>query len=467
MSFLVCQRERKKMSCYKCHKPNSNFKESASLKYFCSIRCQHNYYSIGGAVEGKQLPPLPAPKENLLFGRIFQDLDHPVPVYNHVKMREIFARFAKTPDHFEKLKQFDEFIAWAIQWQRTRLQKQFEQMQKDNDMLAVRESHFNDLHKYILTPQLSPELFEKLIPDVQKMQEITSSRKFCYAKRRVTSDDLNIFLKNFIPKVLMIDEYILYCTDFFYLVDFPDEIEQYNLLRIPLFNRINELRDTIVLSYKIPLNLDVFSPKEDEYHRRIPKGTYFYRGFKTYRGPLDATRNYAFFAFDIWVPFGYVIPSNGKGEDEKRAGVGNTMLLKTYCEALGGIACFQVKDDLKVLDLSHVRTVQHVLSILIDAKAPENVLKAFQENWELSADKSTFNRKSVDETDRIVVNWLCQQGFNGYIAGRLGIFHGEAMICEPKTNLDYLGFYEAKKDFFFPYCDAPYNQAEHLYWELY
>lgn len=455
------------MSCYKCHKQNAHYKEITSAKFFCSNNCQTSYYHIGGVVDGKQLPPLPAPKEHLLFKRVFQDLEHPICVYNHVKMRDIFARFAKTPDHFEKLRQFDEFIVWAIQWQRTRLQNQFEQMQKDNEMLSLDEWYLPRLHKYMVMPQLSPNLFEELIPDVQKMQELSKLKTFCYAKRRITSNELHEFLTRFISKVILIDEYILYCMDFFFLVDFPDEIEQFNLLKTPLFNRINELRDIIVSSYKVPLNLDVFSPVADEYHRRIPKGTYFYRGFKTYRGPLDATRNYAFFAFDIWVPFGYVVPTQRQGEDEERAGISNTMLLKTYCEILGGVACFQVKEDLKVLDFSHVRTVRHVLSILLDAKAPENVLKAFQENWELSADKNTFNRKSFDETDRIVVNWLCQQGYNGYIAGGLGIFHGEAMICEPKTNLDYLGFYEAKKDFLFPYCDAPYNKIDDLYWEYY
>jgi hypothetical protein len=113
------------MSCYKCHKPNASFKEITSTKFFCSNNCQTSYYYIGGVVDGKQLPPLPAPKEHLLFRRVFQDLEHPICVYNHVKMRDIFARFAKTPDHFEKLRQFDEFIVWAIQWQRTRLQNQF------------------------------------------------------------------------------------------------------------------------------------------------------------------------------------------------------------------------------------------------------------------------------------------------------------------------------------------------------
>ena len=452
------------MSCYKCHKPNSNFKESASLKYFCSIRCQHNYYSIGGAVEGKQLPPLPAPKEHLLFGRIFQDLDHPVPVYNHSVIRKIFARFAKTPDHTEKLRQFDEFIVWGIQWQRKRLSGHFENLKKSDEMISIRKEDLDILANYMRVPNLSPGLFEALSSDVEKMKEIALSRTYCYKKYRITSDELHKFLIEFVSKVILIDEYILYCSDFFNLIDFPEDYEQ---LKQPLFNRINELRNIIVLSYKKPLDLDIFSPKEDEYHRRVPKGTYFYRGFKTYRGPLDANRNYAFFAFDIWVPFSYVIPSVRKGEDERRAGLGNTMELKTYCETLGGVACFQVKEDLKVLDFSHVRTVRHVLSVLQDKNAPKDVLEAFQQNWELSADKSTFNRKSVDETDRIVVNWLCQQGYNGYISGGLGIFHGEAMICEPKTNLDYLGFYEAKKDFFFPYCDAPYNQAEHLYWEFY
>lgn len=456
------------MSCYKCHNSNSNFKESTSLKYFCSRNCQHNYYSIGGVVDGKELPPLPAPKEHLLFSHVFQDLDHSVPVYNHVVMRKIFAKFAKTPDHLEKLRQFDEFIVWAIQWQRKRFTDHFEKLRKSNEMISIHENNLTDLAKYMLVPHLSPGLFDALTPDVREMEKISLSKTYCYKKHRITSDDLHSFLMKFISKVILVDEYILYCLDFFFLIDFPSkELEDYNMLQRPLFDRINELRNIIVFSYKIPLNLDVFSPKEDEYHRRIPKGTYFYRGFKTYRGPLDATRNYAFFAFDIWVPFSYVIPSAKKGEDERRAGVGNTVQLKTYCEALGGIACFQVKEDLKVLDFSHVLTVRHVLSVLQDLRAPKDVLDAFQSNWELSSDKNQFKRISVESTDRIVVNWLCQQGYNGYIAGGLGVFHGEAMICEPKTNLDYLGFYEAKKDFFFPYCDAPYNQVEHLYWEYY
>jgi hypothetical protein len=455
-------------SCYKCHKSNSSFREDTSLKYFCSSQCQKEYYSIGGAIEGKKLPPLPAPKEHLLFSRIFQDLDHPVPVYGHILIRDIFARFATTPIHFEKLRQFDEFVVWGVQWIRKVLLDHFEKLKSSNDMISIREDNLPIIHHYMRPPHLSPELFTKLKPDVERMKQIAASKTRCYAKYRVSSEEMHDFLMEFIPKAIAINEYILYALDFFFMLDFPvRDTQDMEMLTTPLFNRITELRNIIVLSYKKPIDLDVFSPKDDEYHRRIPKGTYFYRGFKTYRGPLDANRNYAFFAFDIWVPFSYVVPSYKKGEDEERAGVGNTMQLKSYCETLGGIACFQVREDLKVLDLSHVRTVVHVLSILENNQAPPNVLKAFKTNWELSVDRTKFDRKSVDVTDRIVVTWLCQQGFNGYIAGGLGLFHGEAMICNPRENLDYLGFYEAKKEFLFPYCEAPYNETDDLFWEYF
>jgi hypothetical protein len=268
---------------------------------------------------------------------------------------------------------------------------------------------------------------------------------------------------------LPIDEYLLNWRSFSNVIgmyEYP-KYNDYMEVVTPLGATMSSVFDSVTRKHRqesrIKFNIDEYAPRvittlSHRGIRRMPKGTLVYRGFKTYRKPLDQTLDYAFFAMDIIPTLGYLAPEL-KPDPNSPSTLVSTATMDAYCPAIGGIAVFELKQDIDVLDFGDVKTIQYMHYLLVQLKAPDEVVAAAHHGWKLSSDVSPgFIRHSVDPKDRLVAQWLCRNEFGGYIAAAVKGLHDEMMLCNVHTLLDYLGFYEPAKDMNFPICNAPYTE---------
>lgn len=194
---------------------------------------------------------------------------------------------------------------------------------------------------------------------------------------------------------------------------------------------------------------------------------------KPIRGPLDKAVDYAFFAMDILSTLSYLPPEinpspldleldpcNVKPDFDNSAKKRLlTEMMDVYCASLGGNAVFSLNADLKVLDFGLIDTIRYLHYLLDRMGASDQIKHAATVSWKLSWESPHgFTRQSVDVNDRLVVDWMCRKGIDGYIAAGVKDMHNELMLCKVHTSLDYLGFYEPSKDLNFPICSVPYTK---------
>ena len=108
-----------------------------------------------------------------------------------------------------------------------------------------------------------------------------------------------------------------------------------------------------------------------------------------------------------------------------------------------------------------VQNVKYLRAKLLEMGAPQKVLDAFEEGWIISEldGVEKLSRSSEYTRDYLVVNWLCENGFNGYLATHVSRFHDEIMICDPSKNLKYM-LKHTTNDLNIPICEKPYNELE-------
>jgi hypothetical protein len=194
---------------------------------------------------------------------------------------------------------------------------------------------------------------------------------------------------------------------------------------------------------------------------RLQKGGTFKRGEPDGRNNVyddfnDAHKKSAYFTTSIMTTLSYLT-----NKEEIYNGS------KDYCENLGEIHVFKVRHDLRLLNLSNVHNVKYLRVKLAEMGAPQEVIEAFENGWVISKKDRVENLRRVSyfHTDYLVVNWLCENGFNGYLATHISKFHDEIVICKPSKNLKYM-LKHTVKDFNVPMCQEPYNDIDILITDL-
>jgi len=186
--------------------------------------------------------------------------------------------------------------------------------------------------------------------------------------------------------------------------------------------------------------------KGKPYIRRLRAGTMIYRGSPHSSVKRNSVPTFLYFTHNPFVALLYAIP-------------------KTMQDDLGLVSVYQVQTDLRILDFSNYHTVDFIISLLISLNAPNNVIKAIVSGWfnegqrwmnsyegkkldNRNATKSHSEIKRHSDTgyDFVVSEWLCSNGFNGYIGLDVKkqngqVFHDEFMICNPsnENKVKYLG----------------------------
>jgi len=184
------------------------------------------------------------------------------------------------------------------------------------------------------------------------------------------------------------------------------------------------------------------------YIKELRAGTILYRGSRSLK-KRDTVPQYLFFTHNPFVALLYTIP-------------------KDLDDDLGVISAYKVQTNLRVLDFSNYHTIDYIISLMISLNAPNKVIKSIVYGWfnegqidnwndtpinmrNATKPHSKITRFSETGYDFPVSEWLCSNGFNGYIG--LGVkkrngevFHDEFMICDPsnENKVKYLGVLDKK-----------------------
>lgn len=153
--------------------------------------------------------------------------------------------------------------------------------------------------------------------------------------------------------------------------------------------------------------------------RQVVKGTRFYRGNpiqlkngKMETRPAQPRRGTAWFGMDSFTTLPYITTY-----------LQATTLKDTYAY-MGQISVFETKKTFKLIDMSDVATLDKVRKSIRDPY----LLNDLEEAWSVKG-KDKVERSSNLRADIRIVEWLCEHGFDGYIAPEMGNFHAELFLC--------------------------------------
>ena len=130
----------------------------------------------------------------------------------------------------------------------------------------------------------------------------------------------------------------------------------------------------------------------------------------------------------------------------------------------GYLNVYQLKNkNLKLLDISDVRTINTLLrNTFADKEKYEMIRKIFIASYITASYKfngPNFNKKhyftqfetktqpwqlkvplrnSAKSSDFVFANYLCEIGFDGYVAEKIQGFHSEVMLCSPEKDVQLL-----------------------------
>lgn len=107
-------------------------------------------------------------------------------------------------------------------------------------------------------------------------------------------------------------------------------------------------------------------------------------------------------------------------------------------ETYGIVSSFTTKRPLKLLALDQPDTFNNLY-----LNAPAKVQNAFDASFPSMGEK----RNSDVTSDRVIADYICDIGYDGYATGpmpieetKTGLFHAEMTICEPSTVIDFQSY---------------------------
>lgn len=370
-------------------------------------------------------------KDLLLFKQVYYDND--LHMYGTSHIRKLLVSL----DRPEDIKKLDDLCKVSLERRRGEIH---ELLQKSKITSNFDIKLFS---KIALNIWISPETFNVLLPFVKKIQRQLNK-----------GIDRDVLIRQFAEEILKYEDYIINWGYFQLLFKyFKRSIWQQDEIIIEFIqNIVKDIRKSLILR----IDYDLFASKVPgaEYKRIVKEGTLFYRGYRTYKGAIDLTRNHVWLTFDVVSSMNYLVPP--VKEDSRRITTQTILFADShdYCAGAGGVAVFRVKKDIEVLDFASVEAIKYFSNILKES-AEEDVLKAFEHGWGIKDEN--IDRYSVDRYDFIVVDWLCKKNYGGYIAVGVKGLHDEILICNPSETLDYIGDYDPRKDMNFHVCQKPYT----------
>lgn len=164
----------------------------------------------------------------------------------------------------------------------------------------------------------------------------------------------------------------------------------------------------------------------------VPKGTYVYRAMSSkFFANVEERSVAVWFAFEKMNTSHYILPTDTSGKHT----------LEALCNELGGINVYSASIDIRLLNLSNFEMVTQLRQSM---KNNATVLDAFDRTVIINSDASTIKRDSYTELDRIWVDWMCANtAYKGFAAPQIGSLPMEIMVCDPWSQFQYVGRYDA------------------------
>jgi hypothetical protein len=131
---------------------------------------------------------------------------------------------------------------------------------------------------------------------------------------------------------------------------------------------------------------------------------------------------------------------------------GEYITLKSWSENIRKLFIYNVKEDIKVVNLTNKEMVLKISNQIED----EDLKEIFNEAFRIEEEK--VKRKSLKNNDLLIANWLKDKGYNGYIYGSED-FHNEIMIINPEKFLELEKELDIK-ELGFDYNSYPYNLVD-------
>jgi hypothetical protein len=149
-----------------------------------------------------------------------------------------------------------------------------------------------------------------------------------------------------------------------------------------------------------------------------------YRGFGSDRSGigLSSSRKHDYFGFDYRTTIAYQTSRQ------------TTEISGDWVKKKSGISVFTTKEELQVLDLTDVNTVRMIGKRMLE-KGDVEIYKSFSVAWKILEEEQKIRRSSGSGAyDDITVNWLCANGFDGYIGYGFSL-SDELVLCNPRSDL--------------------------------
>lgn len=387
------------------------------------------------------------PRRHLLFKKLYEYGD--VPMYGTSHLREILL--IDTIQGYP-LETFDRLVVEMVNRRRRILR---DLLQSGQSLVSRFIPSADTWALLLLNIYLERENFEALARPFQEIQSRVHN----------SSIDIEEAVSMLIYLVINNDDYMANWGNLPIFLNLPGNQDMLIYADNPeMTTFMNGMITKIIMNYKV---LSVIAIKEFVQSRpfvfdanglkiiSLDASLQLYRGYKAYRGRLSTVKTYAWFGFDITSVMNYMLPPE---KEDNLNYVAATKLFdrsSDYCSAIGGVAIYTTKRALKVLDFSDIETLRQLRRLMQDRQAPQIVLKAFDDAWQLQT--STFIRQSVDKKDFIVVEWLCSLGFDGYIAVGLEALNDEIMLCGVADDVEYLRDIDINRQLNFQVCSPPYS----------
>jgi hypothetical protein len=337
----------------------------------------------------------------------------------------------------------------------------------------------------LLSPYISKTVFRKLHPRYESIQRMiqshTNEDDVSDEEKQAIADEILDFLKEAIHykagdihNMQDIELYLDYAANNKYLVylinllnfnngvttiverkDFWGSKKMVQTIKYPHENMnygddIKDFIKTVIHSirslYSTSIPLSNIFKGDDDHTLMLPSGFVLQRGTSYKMDPTDAEYkfhdNYSFFSTSINTTLDYITPWKDTVYESYN-----------FCDNIGEIYVFLTTRPLKLLNFSDIRAISYIRLRLTELNAPLEVIKSFEKGWKINGDG--FERESSLDDDIVVVKWLCDNGYDGYIATGLQSLADEIMLCNPRQTLTYMERYSIA-NFNVHVCEEPY-----------
>ena len=412
--------------CAWCKKNNPHYQCGHCYKvWYCDRECQKNHapYHLHGKSETQRLI-IPSGMDLILPNTHYHDAGGGIIPYTAKSVRILLEKTGGDVKKFDKL-----------MLQMVLARKKFITDYIHQEKLLLLESVF-DPEQNVWLPKSYDIVGTLINPFVSfKSQDvILSFIQKAFDDPNVSLIQKKTALNTFFKKIMDNEEYLSYLKYFMFdKISFSKCGKQTCMAENQSTESIREIFEMydlatkqILQKYKLEQIISFYSKQKDDglKYAIIPGGTFLYRGFGSDRSGigLSFSRKHDYFGFDYGTTIAYQTSRQ------------TTEIAGDWAKKKSGVSVFTVKDNLHVLDLTDVNTVR-----LIGEKMLENgdveIYNSFSVGWKILEKEQKIRRSSGSGAcDDITVNWLCANGFDGYI-GYGFTLSDELVLCDPRSVL--------------------------------